>query len=64
MIYPGHMGHKDQSGYIGFIRQVARDMGVPFFSFTSSMFDPRYTPIEEVKKKITEFFTAYGLGEK
>lgn len=62
VIYPGHMGHKDQSGYIGFLRQAARDMEVPFLSFTSSMFDPRYTPFEEVKKKISDFFRAYDLG--
>ena len=63
VIYPGHMGHKDQAGYIGFMRDLCRDMEVPFMSFTSSMFDPRYTSMDKIKKQISEFFTVNELGD-
>lgn len=62
VIFPGHMGHKDQSGYIGFLRELCRDLGMPFLSFSSSLFDPRYMPLDRIKSVISEFFTVHGLG--
>ncbi len=62
VIFPGHMGHKDQSGYIGFLRELCRQLGVPFLAFTSSLFDPRYMPLDRLKDTMSEFFSVHGLG--
>jgi benzoyl-CoA reductase subunit B len=62
VVFPGHMGHKDQSGYIGFLREMCRDLRVPFLSFTSSLFDPRYMSMDDVKGTLAEFFSVHELG--
>ncbi|MBU0595819.1 2-hydroxyacyl-CoA dehydratase family protein [Candidatus Bipolaricaulota bacterium] len=62
VIFPGHMGHKDQSGYIGFLRELCRQLRVPFLAFTSSLFDPRYVPLDRLKNTMSEFFSVHGLG--
>jgi benzoyl-CoA reductase/2-hydroxyglutaryl-CoA dehydratase subunit BcrC/BadD/HgdB len=64
IIFPGHMGHKDQSATISFLQQLCRDLNVPLLSLTTSLFDERYMPIPNVKKKISEFIGVMGLGNK
>ncbi len=62
VIWPGHMGHKDGSASIGMMREVCRDLGVPFLNIGLDLFDKRYTSVEEIKNKVSQFFTAMGLG--
>jgi benzoyl-CoA reductase subunit B len=62
VIWPAHMGHKDGSASIGIMRQVCRDLGVPFLSLGLDLFDRRYTSIERLKDRFSEFFTTMGLG--
>jgi benzoyl-CoA reductase/2-hydroxyglutaryl-CoA dehydratase subunit BcrC/BadD/HgdB len=62
VIWPGHMGHKDGSASTGIMREVCRDLGVPYIHIGLDLFDKRYTTPEQCKDKISQFFTAMGLG--
>jgi benzoyl-CoA reductase/2-hydroxyglutaryl-CoA dehydratase subunit BcrC/BadD/HgdB len=62
VIWPAHMGHKDGSASIGMMREVCREIGVPFLTIGLDLFDPRYTTVDQVKDKIGQFFTVMGLG--
>jgi benzoyl-CoA reductase subunit B len=63
VIWPAHMGHKDGSASIGIMRQVCREIGVPFLALGLDLFDKRYTSIDHLKDKFSEFFEAMGLGQ-
>jgi benzoyl-CoA reductase/2-hydroxyglutaryl-CoA dehydratase subunit BcrC/BadD/HgdB len=63
VIFPGHVGHKDQSASIGFLREACRDLKVPLLALTVDNFDPRFTPMEVLTRQISEFFEAHGLGD-
>ena len=62
VILPGHMGHKDGSASISIMREKCRDLEVPFLVIGCDQFDRRYTTIDEIKDKISEFFKAMDLG--
>ena len=62
VIWPGHMGHKDGSAASGIMRKTCRELGVPFLHIGLDLFDPRYTSVDEIKDKVSEFFTGMGLG--
>ncbi|NQT47485.1 MAG: 2-hydroxyacyl-CoA dehydratase [Chloroflexi bacterium] len=62
VIWPGHMGHKDGSASIGMMREVCRDLSVPFLTLGLDLFDSRYMKVDEMKDKLSQFFTAMGLG--
>jgi len=64
VIWPAHMGHKDGSASIGIMRQVCREIGVPFLALGLDLFDKRYTSVERLKDKLSEFFDTMGLGQK
>jgi benzoyl-CoA reductase subunit B len=61
VLHPGHMGHKDGSSSISLYRDKCRDLGVPFLSLGMDQFDKRYTTIDEMKDKISQFFLALGF---
>jgi hypothetical protein len=44
------------------MREVCRDLGVPFLALGLDLFDKRYTTIDELKDRFSQFFTAMGLG--
>jgi len=62
VIGPGHMGHKDDAASIGILREVCREIGVPFFFLEMDVWDPRYTTIDVFKDKLSQFFTTMDLG--
>lgn len=62
VIFPGHMGHKDQSASISFLHKLCRDINVPLLALTTSLFDERYTPMANVKNQISEFIRVTGIG--
>ncbi len=62
VIWPGHMGHKDQAASVGFARDVCRDLGVGFLYMGMDQFDQRYMTVDEIKDKISQYFTAMGYG--
>jgi benzoyl-CoA reductase subunit B len=62
VVWPGHMGHKEAAASVGMLRQVCRDLGVPFLNLGLDLFDKRYTTMDEVKDRISQFFTTIGLG--
>ncbi len=62
VIWPGHMGHKDGAATAGIMRETCRDLGVPFLHIGVDLFDKRYTSVDEVKAKVSEFFSGMGLG--
>jgi len=62
VIWPAHMGHKDGSASIGIMHKVCRDIGVPFLSLGLDLFDRRYTSIDHLKDRLSEFFSTMGLG--
>jgi len=62
VVWPAHMGHKDGAASIGIMREVCRDLGVPFLTLGLDLFDKRYTAIDELKDRFSQFFTAMGLG--
>lgn len=59
---PAHMGHKDVSAESHFVRDLCKELGVPLLMMNVSLFDERYFPIDQLKKKITDFFEATGLA--
>ena len=63
VFFPGHVGHKDQSASIGFLREACRESGVPLLDMTMDIFDPRYLPIDKLSKIIDEFFETHELGK-
>jgi benzoyl-CoA reductase subunit B len=63
VVWPAHMGHKDGSASIGIMRQVCRSIGVPFLPLGIDLFDRRYTSIDSLKEKFSEFFETMGLGQ-
>lgn len=62
VIWPGHIGHKDGAASISLMRERCRELDVPFLHIGMDQFDKRYMTPEEVKTKISQFFTAMGLG--
>ena len=61
VIFPGHMGHKDMAASASLMREVCRDLNVPFLYIGLDVADPRYTTVEAIKDRISQFFTAMGL---
>lgn len=61
VVFPGHMGHKDQSGSGEFLKRICRDMDVSLINMTTSLFDERYTPLDKVKNDLSNFFSASGF---
>ena len=57
VIWPGHMGHKAEGASIGIMRETCREMGVPFLHIGLDLFDRRYTNVDEVKNRISQFFS-------
>jgi len=62
VIWPGHMGHKDGAATAGIMRETCRSLGVPFLHIGLDLFDRRYTSVDEVKDKVSQFFSGMGLG--
>ncbi len=62
VIFPGHMGHKDQAANISLMRETCREAGVPFLSIGMDSFDPSYTSVDEIKNRISRFFAGAGLN--
>ena len=62
VIWPGHMGHKDGSATIAIMRETCAELGVPFLHIGLDLFDRRYTSVDEVKDKVSEFFHGMGLA--
>jgi hypothetical protein len=62
VVFPGHMGHKDMSASTSLMRETCRDLGVPFLYLGIDICDKRYTSVEDIKGKFSQFFTTMGLG--
>lgn len=62
VIWPGHMGHKDGAATAGIMRETCHKLGVPFLHIGLDLFDRRYTTVDEVKDKVSQFFSGMGLG--
>jgi benzoyl-CoA reductase/2-hydroxyglutaryl-CoA dehydratase subunit BcrC/BadD/HgdB len=62
VIWPGHMGHKDGAAAIPMLKEACREVGVPFLQIGLDTYDRRYTPVDEIKNKISQFFSAMDLG--
>lgn len=62
VIWPGHMGHKDGAATAGIMRDTCRSLGVPFLHIGLDLFDKRYTSVDEVKDRVTNFFRGMGLA--
>ena len=60
VIFPGHMGHKDQSGIAKILKDVCRDLDVPLLAMTTDLFDGRYLDRERIENDISNFFSAHG----
>jgi hypothetical protein len=61
VVWPAHMGHKALAGAVGIGREICRELGVPFLHLGLDLFDPRYMTADEVKDKMSRFFTSMGL---
>ncbi|MBW1900752.1 MAG: 2-hydroxyacyl-CoA dehydratase [Deltaproteobacteria bacterium] len=62
VIFPGHMGHKDMAASTSIMRETCRDLGVAFLHLGLDVADKRYATVDELKDKMSQFFTAMGLG--
>ena len=60
---PCHMGHKDVSGTRQFVKNLCDELGVPVLFMEVSLMDERYFPIDQLKRKISDFFEATGLAD-
>ncbi len=61
VFFPGHMGHKEMAASASIMRDTCRELGVPFLHIGMDSMDSRYTTVDEIKDKISQFFTAMGL---
>lgn len=64
VIFPGYMGHKDQSGVVKILKNVCRDLDVPLLSMTTDLYDIRYTPMDKIKNDISNFFSVCGFKRR
>ncbi len=62
VLWPGHVGHKDSNASVGLMREFCRDLGVAFLTIGVDIYDTRYTTTDEIKDRISQFFTAMDLG--
>jgi benzoyl-CoA reductase/2-hydroxyglutaryl-CoA dehydratase subunit BcrC/BadD/HgdB len=62
VIWPGHMGHKDSAASVSVMSETCREIGVPFLHIGVDQFDRRYTPVDEIKNRIAQFFRAMKIG--
>jgi benzoyl-CoA reductase subunit B len=63
VIFPGHMGHKDMAATASIARETCRELGVPYLYIGMDICDKRYTSVDQIKDKISKFFTAMRLGQ-
>ena len=61
VIFPGHVGHKSVGSSMGMLREVCRDLGVPFLALECDVYDPRVTSEEVLRTQIEEFFKTVVL---
>jgi benzoyl-CoA reductase subunit B len=61
MIMPSHVGHKDGSASHKIVKDMFRQIGVPFLVVGCDVFDERYMPADVVYQKIATFFETSGL---
>lgn len=64
VIFPGYMGHKDQSGIAKVLKNVCRDLDVPVLSMTTDLYDIRYTGMDKIKNDISNFFSVNGFKRR
>jgi hypothetical protein len=62
VMFPAHMGHKDQAAMISLMSETCRGLGVPFLSIGMDAFDQRYTPVDQIKNTISRFLVGMGLA--
>ncbi|MEI7485183.1 MAG: 2-hydroxyacyl-CoA dehydratase family protein [Ignavibacteriota bacterium] len=61
VIMPGHVGHKDGAASHKIVKDMFRELGIPFFVIGCDVFDERYMDPEVVYQKISAFFETSGL---
>lgn len=63
VLHPGHMGHKDGCASIGLYKEKAQEAGAHLLSIGVDNFDRRYMTIDQIKDRISQFFSALGYGK-
>jgi len=61
MIMPSHVGHKDGAASHRVVKDMFRQIGVPFLVLGCDVFDERYMSPDVVFDKISTFFETAGL---
>jgi benzoyl-CoA reductase subunit B len=61
MIMPSHVGHKDGSASHRIVKDMFREIGIPFLVVGCDVFDERYMTADVVINKIGTFFETTGL---
>jgi hypothetical protein len=64
MIMPSHVGHKDGAASHKIVKDMFRDLGLPFLVVGCDVFDERYMTPDVVFDKIAAFFEASGLANE
>lgn len=64
MIMPSHVGHKDGAASHKIVKDMFRDLGIPFLVVGCDVFDERYMTPDVVFDKIAAFFEASGLANE
>jgi benzoyl-CoA reductase subunit B len=62
VIFPGHMGHKDMAATASLACETCRELGIPYLHIGMDICDKRYTSVDQIKDKISQFFRAMKLG--
>jgi len=61
MIMPSHVGHKDGLAAHKIVKDMFREIGIPFLVVGCDVFDERYMSPDVVFEKIITFFETAGL---
>ena len=54
-VYAGHVGCKQGWGGIGFLKEKAKELGIPLLTFEFDFLDRRVTPIETIQEEFRRF---------
>ncbi len=57
VVFPGPVGCKHVWGWIGLLREVCRERGIPMCVFDVDWMDSRVRPVESIRKSLEQFFS-------
>lgn len=62
VVLPTHRGHKDINAAVKIIRDMCRELEVPFTTIGCDLFDERVMSVDQIVEKMSLFFESAGLA--